>query len=135
MSFVSSPDAENFHVYCAMLMALFLRGKLRIDGFILDINCQFSGNLARNQPAIAAQIKYQLVGWLHANAGHKLACQLKFSGLYRMGLGRCIGEQMEQLWVSCSDLQSLTHRVVRLGPTSIWSQRRCAHATRNACGS
>lgn len=99
-SFISSADAENFFLYKASLMSVLVGGKLKIDGFCLDINCQFSGNLEKDMPLLSALIEHQLVGWLHANAGHKLSCQLKFCGLFRTGLGRCIGEQSEQLWVS-----------------------------------
>lgn len=99
-SFVSSADPESFFLYKASLMSVLVGGKLKVDGFCLDINCQFSGNLDKEMPALSALIEHKLVGWLHANAGHKLSCQLKFSGLYREGTGRCVGEQSEQLWVS-----------------------------------
>lgn len=102
MSWMSIADAENFHMYSAILMTLIMVGLLDIDGFILDINCQFSVNLARNQPELFKKIRHLLVGWLHSNAGHKLACQVKFSGLYRTGTGRAVGEQTEQLNVSCT---------------------------------
>ena len=38
-----------------------------------------------------------LVPWMHA-FDHDLPCQLKFNPLYRLGAGRRVGEQTEQLW-------------------------------------
>jgi hypothetical protein len=46
----------------------------------------------------AVQMEF-VVGWLHSRAGHKLECQLESCSMFKEGLGRLIGEMMEQIWV------------------------------------
>lgn len=87
-------------LHITSLMMSVEEGGLEIDGFCLDINCQLAGNIKRNHPKLALKIKKFMVGWLHSNAGHKLACQLNFCSMFREGTGRAIGEQPEQFWVS-----------------------------------
>lgn len=83
---------------CSVLPACCQVLKLAVDAFFLDINCQFSKHVAANCGHLAAGIRFY-IGWLHAKAGHNLECQLEFNGLFADGLGRCIGEYIEQLWV------------------------------------
>jgi hypothetical protein len=96
---ISCPTAEQFALYDILLGMVVQERKL--GAFGLDINCQFSVHLKNQHPEIAALVGKFIIGWLHAKAGHGLGCQLNFNGLYvGVGLGRCISEQNEQLWVS-----------------------------------
>lgn len=101
--FLTSDAHENFSHYAAMLgvarqMAADGATLPRLEAFLLDINCQFSKHLRNNYPDLADGLRC-FVGWLHAKAGHNLECQLEYSAVFAEGLGRCIGEYIEQLWV------------------------------------
>lgn len=83
-------------IFYHLLVGLFLL----VDAIFLDINCRYAPHVKIHVPELACHLPLMLVGWLHANAGHNLQCQLKYCGMYQDLLGRCIGEQCEQLWVS-----------------------------------
>ena len=40
-----------------------------------------------------------VIDWMHAK-GHKADCEENYSGLFREGTGRRIGQQVEQLWAA-----------------------------------
>jgi hypothetical protein len=96
--FISSPANENFMQYVALLAVARVGLGLALQAFLLDINCQFSKHLKKNAPGLAVGVVFY-IGWLHARAGHNLECQLEFNAQFGTGLGRCIGEFIEQLWV------------------------------------
>ena len=95
--FLSGETHEQFAHYVALLAVLvpLIPGVLAV---LLDINCQFGKHLRANYPTIAAGLKFY-IGWLHARAGHNISCQLEYSAVFQGGLGRCVGELIEQLWV------------------------------------
>ena len=75
----------------------------KLAGLVLHTNCRFKAHVHLGSPALSADIAQTLeyrIGWLHSKAGHKLDCQRKFSTMYQSGWGRCVGENMELLWVS-----------------------------------
>ena len=85
-----------------------------LAGLVLDTNCRFKAHAHRGSPALSADIAKTLdyrIGLLHSKAGHKLDCQLKFSSMYQTGWGRCIGENMEQMWVGSALLGSASCRL------------------------
>lgn len=98
-TFISSPAHENFAQYVALLGVVQEGLGLTVETFLLDINCQFSKHLRANYPRLAGGMSFY-IGWLHAKAGHNLECQLEFNAMFGGGEGRCIGESIEQLWVS-----------------------------------
>lgn len=111
--FISATRPENFCCYDAMVMWMLqlyreaaARGdstaSRRVAAILLDISCRYGPSLQKRFPALfrEANVRFH-TGWMHARAGHSLQCQLQFSGEYADGLGRCIGEFIEQLWVSC----------------------------------
>lgn len=99
---MTSTANENFLEYVTMLRVareLAEQGILPpLEALLLDINCQFSKHLEKHFPSLAENLRCY-IGWLHAKAGHNLECQLEFSAVFADGLGRCIGEFIEQLWV------------------------------------
>ena len=98
--FVSFATAEQFGAYDFLLSKLLPRGD--IVALFLDVNCRYSSHLRSNFPDLYAQLQHMKVGWLHSQAGHNISCQLKFGAMYAEGLGRGIGENLEQLWVRIS---------------------------------
>ncbi|KAL4424287.1 hypothetical protein ABPG75_001588 [Micractinium tetrahymenae] len=116
--FMSSPAHEHFWQYRAML-ALARQFLPELEAVLLDINCQFSKNVEKRMPSVAAGLRF-FIGWLHAKAGHNLECQLRFNAMFGDGLGRCFGEGIEQLWAELKPIQriqryeTLPHRQVTL---------------------
>jgi hypothetical protein len=111
-SFIFCPTHESFAYYDLLLSGVHAELKkagIELKGLMLDTNCRYCPHAERD---LAFDLKASEgfiynVGWLHSKAGHKLDCQLKFSSMYSAGLGRCIGESMEQLWVSAKLGRSL----------------------------
>ena len=101
--FLSCPRSECFAIYDAQLAtvegALRHRGEQQIAALMLDISCRYGPSFRARWPSVLPELRYY-VGWMHSRAGHNLACQLEFGGEYATGLGRCIGEAIERLWVS-----------------------------------
>lgn len=101
--FVSCGVPECFPVYDSMMATI--QGAIECDGdqsvkaIMLDIACQFGPSFKTRFSHSLPELLFR-VGWLHSKAGHNLACQLKSGGEFTAGLGRCIGEAIEQLWVS-----------------------------------
>ena len=56
------------------------------------------------------------VGWFHSKAGHNLECQLSKGAMYGEGIGRCIGEAVENLWAYLKTLA----KVLRYMGTIHW---------------
>jgi hypothetical protein len=100
--FLSGHTPEQFAHYVALLAVLMplLPGVCLV---LLDINCQFGKHWRTNYPSVAPGLLF-FIGWLHARAGHGIGCQLKYSAVFQDGLGRCVGELIEQLWVSAGEL-------------------------------
>lgn len=94
------PDAENFSAYDAVFVSKLKVEPDLFDALCIDVNCRYQSHFRFHHPVYAALIPTMLVGWLHSNAGHNLSCQLEFCGMYYEDMGRCVGEQTEQLWVS-----------------------------------
>lgn len=109
--FYNCPDDENFSGYDAIFVSALAANGHFCDALCLDVNCRYQAHFKNHHPVYAAMIPTMLVGWLHSNAGHNLSCQLKFCGMYYESMGRCIGEQPEQLWVSCG---GIAHHVLSL---------------------
>lgn len=95
--FLSGDTPEQFAHYVALLSVLvpLIPG---VTAILLDINCQFGKHLRNNYPSLATGLQFY-IGWLHARAGHGIDCQLEYSAVFKDGLGRCVGELIEQLWV------------------------------------
>lgn len=91
---------RQFAHYVSLLAGLkpLLPGVTKV---LLDINCKWGAHLEAHYPALAAGLQFY-IGWLHARAGHNLSCQLEYSALFKGGMGRCVGELIEQLWVRSS---------------------------------
>jgi hypothetical protein len=95
--FLSGETPEQFAHYVALLVVL--KTLLpTVTTVLLDINCQFGKHMQSKYPSIAAGLAFY-IGWLHARAGHNIDCQLSYSAAYQTGMGRCVGELIEQLWV------------------------------------
>jgi hypothetical protein len=98
--FISSSSHENYQ-----MMDLLLGGVLAdrngepIDTFCFDCACRYKQHVRKDHPNLAAGVKEFAVGWVHANAGHNLDCQLNNSAMYKPETGRCNGEWTELLWV------------------------------------
>jgi hypothetical protein len=113
--FIASPAHENFSLYDQLLGHMLRVLGLDLAAFVLDFNCKYWAH-ARKDPELAQLLRDRdaaaaekgqpklgfHVGWLHSNSGHKLECQLRFSSMFQVGMGRLIGEPMEQLHVSIS---------------------------------
>lgn len=101
--FLSCPDEENFAAYDSIFVPVLLSNNPpSFDAVCIDVGCRYKAHFKHHHPVVSAKFPHVLVGWLHSNAGHNLSCQLQFCGMYYEGMGRCIGEQTEQLWVSLS---------------------------------
>lgn len=94
------PDPENFAGYDAVIVSMLKNDPSRFEAFFLDVNCRYGPHFLKYHPEWAALIPRMLIGWLHSKAGHNVNCQLQHSGVYQELMGRAIGEQPEQLWVS-----------------------------------
>ena len=85
----------------------------KLEGFILDLSCQYSSHLRNKAGAQVLEELKCYVGWLHSQAGHNMSCQLKFSSMFAENLGRAIGENAEQLHVrlfcQTSNCQNFRH--------------------------
>lgn len=102
---MSSSANEHFGQYVAILALALLCGVLpEVQAVLLDISCQFSRHVQKHHPEWTGRLGFY-IGWLHAKAGHNLECQLGFSAMLVAGLGRCIGEWIEQLWVGVPGCQ------------------------------
>lgn len=108
--FISCPDPECFAGFDAIFVPKLLsKDAPKLDAIIIDVGCRYEAHFKYHHEVVSAQVPHVFVGWLHSNAGHNLSCQLKFCGMYHEGMGRCIGEQTEQLWVSlCNDAHSVS---------------------------
>lgn len=105
--FISCCTPEQFALYDVLLYALLKERP--VYAFVLDVNCRFSQHFkTRFTPPQAVTLF--LIGWLHSKAGHGLHCQLEYNAMFAEDMGRCIGEQTEQLWVSVGSL--LPHTVM-----------------------
>lgn len=103
--------------YVALLAVARVALGLALQAFLLDINCQFSKYLKKNAPSLAIGMVFY-IGWLHAKAGHNLECQLEFNAQFGTGLGRCIGEFIEQLWVSTAGYVGSVFGPMHIGAAS-----------------
>jgi len=96
--FISSDVDECFPLYVTLLAELAPQLP-DWHAFVLDINCKFGKHMNTNYPGdVPATLRFY-VGWLHSQAGHNINCQLLYSAMFAEGMGRCIGESTEQLWV------------------------------------
>ena len=69
-----------------------------LEMVILDINCQFEKHYRSVFPD-EKQLQFW-IGWLHSKAGHNISCKLEKGAMFANNTGRCIGEAVENLWVS-----------------------------------
>ncbi len=94
------------HCYYVSLLEFLLSNRSDIKFIYLDLMCRFAPKVDKIVTSLqgrglldpAKKYNYELlVPWMHA-FDHDMLCQLKFSPLYRLGAGRRVGEQTEQLW-------------------------------------
>ena len=117
-SFIFCPTHESFGYYDLLLSIVqgdLAKSGRNLQGLMLDTCCRYCPHAKRDLPSWAGDGFIYNVGSLHSKAGHKLECQLAFSSMYTEGSGRCIGESMEQLWVSVFMVAIVYARIV--GPT------------------
>lgn len=113
--FLSGETPEQFAHYVALLVVL--KTLLpTVTAVLLDINCQFGKHMQSKYPSTAAGLAFY-IGWLHARAGHNIDCQLSYSAAYQTGMGRCVGELIEQLWVRREKPQRREQCCVQLAST------------------
>jgi Kyakuja-Dileera-Zisupton transposase len=120
--FISSSSHENYRMMDFLLGGVLAdRMGQPIDVFCFDVACRYKLHVPKDHPALADSVKHFAVGWVHANAGHGLDCQLNNSAMYKPGTGRCNGEWTELLWVGASGIASVMFTAVNV---NIW----CAFA-------
>lgn len=96
---------ENHSFYDAAFREFFKFRSNGIDAIYLDLMCRYSARLklliddmVEGDTTLAPLREVDmLLPWMHA-FDHDLSCQLDFSGLYRLGAGRRVGEQTESWW-------------------------------------
>ena len=94
------------HCYYERLLEFLIPKRPDLTFIYLDLMCRFAPKVGKIIDSLKGRglldptktyVYELLVPWMHA-FDHDMPCQLKFNPLYRLGAGRRVGEQTEQLW-------------------------------------
>lgn len=93
------------HYYYDVVLSLLLRKRPDLHAIYLDLACKYKGRWGKLVEALVdgglvvprALSVLLMLPWMHA-FDHGMPCQLANSGMFKVGVGRRVGEMTEALW-------------------------------------